>query len=373
MPKLAKNALIWSEEQNGYGFYNEGQREEPLFLLDETERLEEDWLAGHKAFAFHGKAGQINLLKETRPHSEEGYWYAYRRRGKRMVKKYLGRSSDLTIARLEDTAQILNGERPALAKEPAKRSSAGFYPEGFTEKGVAVRVNLTEESQSNREARTPPSLLLEPKLRLPRLHSAVIGRERLLSRLDRGLERKLTLISAPAGFGKTTLVCQWIASRSASQNLPPVAWLSLDEGDNDPVRFWRYIIAACQTFQPGIGQATLGLLHTTSQPPFEAIPLQVVLTTFLNELTQSGQPGILVLEDYHVIGAAAIQETMAFFLDHLPSALNLIFITRNEPPLPLARLRARGELLEVQASDLRFSQEETADFLRQITGVSLSH
>jgi LuxR family maltose regulon positive regulatory protein len=375
MPKLAKNALIWSEKQNGYGFYNEGRREHPLHVLDETGRFDEDWLAGHNAFAFHGKAGQVNVLKEARLHSEEGYWYAYRRQGKRMVKKYLGRSADLTIRRLEDTAKILNGENPVAAGKRAKRNSVELYPAAREENEAIPRPNgvtSTKEIQNTREVNTPPSLLLEPKLRLPRLHSTVIGRERLLARLDKGRERKLTLISAPAGFGKTTLVCQWVANRNASQNLPPVAWLSLDEGDNDPVRFWRYIIAACQTFQPGIGQASLGLLHAASQPPFEAVPLQTVLTTFLNELTQSGQPAILVLEDYHVIEASAIQETVAFFLEHLPPTLNLIFITRHEPPLPLARLRARGELLEVQASDLRFSHEETADFLRRVTGVSLS-
>ncbi|HEX9133134.1 MAG TPA: hypothetical protein VF844_12645 [Ktedonobacteraceae bacterium] len=214
-------------------------------------------------------------------------------------------------------------------------------------------------------------LLLETKLHLPRLHASLISRERLLAQLDAALMHKLTLLAAPAGFGKTTLVRQWVADRVSSDTnchyLPPLAWVSLDPGDNDPARFWSYVITACQTFQAGIGQSTLAFLYTTLQPPFEPSPLEKVLTMFLNELTQCMNSGILVLEDYHVITSPLIHETVTFLLDHLPTTLHLIIMTRSDPSLPLARLRASGDLLELHAPDLRFSQEEMRTFLQQIS------
>jgi LuxR family transcriptional regulator, maltose regulon positive regulatory protein len=219
--------------------------------------------------------------------------------------------------------------------------------------------------------------LLSTKLAPPRPRSALVLRAGLLARLDAGLERKLTLLSAPAGFGKSTLVASWLATSTEGRGLrtdsntlgtqssalsPHIAWVALDEGDNDPVRFWRYLLSACQAFDPSIGAASLALLHASQCPPYEAL-----LTTFINELAQLHSRFVLVLEDYHVIVARQIHEAISFLLDHLPNTLHLLLITRAEPPLPLARLRAHDELCELHAADLRFSLVETQAFSRKVS------
>jgi LuxR family maltose regulon positive regulatory protein len=175
------------------------------------------------------------------------------------------------------------------------------------------------------------------------------------------LERKLTLLTAPAGFGKTTLVSQWLAER----NTFPVAWLSLDEGDNDPVRFWRYLITSCQAVQPDLGQAALEQLLPQQQFSFERPTLDIALAAFLNELTTLTTSGMLILEDYHLITSQRIHAMMIQFIDHLPPALHLVVMTRNAAPLALARWRTQDELNELNAADLRFSPEETASFLER--------
>jgi LuxR family maltose regulon positive regulatory protein len=156
-----------------------------------------------------------------------------------------------------------------------------------------------------------------------------------------------------------------MAARRASRDFPPVAWISLETSDNDPVRFWRYLITACQTFQVDLQEAYSALLDTTPQPPFVPSSLCTVLTILLNALARCSSRGILVLEDYHVITSQEVHETISFFLDHLPATIHLIMITRSEPPFSLARLRARNELYEVRTADLRFSQEETTILLQQ--------
>lgn len=229
--------------------------------------------------------------------------------------------------------------------------------------------------------------LLRPKLRPPRLPSNLLRREVLFARLDEGLDRKLTLLSAPAGFGKTSLVSQWLdrkadvvgsssgagaegsgaGERGSFSASLPVAWVSLDAGDNDPVRFWRYVLIACQVFRPDLGSAGLELLRALRQPPFEAM-----LTSFMNELTELPGSHILVLEDYHVITSSQIHQAVTFLLDHLPRTLHLVVLTRSDPPLPLARLRARGALNELRSADLRFSPAEIRAFLQQALVPSLS-
>jgi LuxR family maltose regulon positive regulatory protein len=151
-----------------------------------------------------------------------------------------------------------------------------------------------------------------------------------------------------------------LPARNAQQALPPAAWVALDAGDNDPVRFWRYIITACQPFDAAIGQAALALVHTAQQPAWE-----LVLTLFINDLAQLAGKAVLVLEDYHVITAPQIHEMVAFLLDHLPPTLHLIMTARSDPPLPLARLRAQADLTELRAVDLRFSLAETQAFFQQ--------
>ncbi len=176
------------------------------------------------------------------------------------------------------------------------------------------------------------------------------------------LGRKLTLISAPAGFGKTTIVSEWVAGCKT-----PVAWLSLDEGDNDPIRFLTYLVAALQTIAGNIGAGVLRTLQSPQPPPTESI-----LTSLLNEIACLPDHFVLVLDDYHVLDAQSVDQALAFLLEHLPSQMHLVIATREDPHLPLARLRARGQLTELRAADLRFIPAEAAEFLNQVMGLNLS-
>jgi LuxR family maltose regulon positive regulatory protein len=207
--------------------------------------------------------------------------------------------------------------------------------------------------------------LLETKFYVPRLRRGVVPRPRLNERLSRGAESKLTLISAPAGFGKTTLLAEWLSTVPAGRQ--SVAWLSLDQADNQPVSFWTYLITALQTAVPGIGAGALAVLHEP-QPP----PIETVLAPLLNELGAAATDIVLVLDDDHVVEAHDVQDGMAFLLDHLPPRVHLVIATRADPALPLARLRGRGELVEIRAADLRFTAEEAAAYLNDVMDLDLT-
>ena len=209
--------------------------------------------------------------------------------------------------------------------------------------------------------------ILATKLYIPPPRPKVVLRPRLIERLNEGLQHKLTLISAPAGFGKTTLVSEWVAGGERLEPKVRAAWLSLDEGDNDPRRFLLYLVAALQTISANIGAGVLRALQSPQPPPTESI-----LTSLLNEITTVTGNFVLVLDDYHVIEAQAIDLALAFLLERLPPQLHLVIATREDPDLPLARLRARGQLTELRAADLRFTIPEAADFLNQTMGLSLS-
>ena len=239
-------------------------------------------------------------------------------------------------------------------------------------------------------ARAAPGLpphLLATKLYAPPARPDLVARPRLFERLSAGLNGKLTLIAAPAGFGKTTLVSAWIAETAkgirqtakdhAERDEPglpfSVAWVSLDPRDNDPSRFFCYVSAALNTLAPGSGDAALALLQTPRPPPLEAI-----VTTLLNGLSaalrheRAGLPAVLVLDDYHAIEAPAIHRTLTTLIEHLPPQLHLLLATRADPPLPLARLRACRQLSELRAADLRFSVEEASTFLTEGMGLALT-
>ncbi len=204
--------------------------------------------------------------------------------------------------------------------------------------------------------------VLATKLYIPPPQPNAVLRSRLVERLNAGLHRKLTLISAPAGFGKTTLVREWVASRGR-----PVAWLSLDEGDTDPNRWLTYLIAALQTVSKQVGQEMLGALQSPQPPAIETL-----LTTLLNDIAAIPEPFVLVFDDYHVIDARRVDDAITFLLEHLPPQMHLIITTREDPRLPLARLRARGQLTELRAADLRFTYSEAAEFLNRAMGLNLS-
>src|SRR6266481_2107370 len=210
-----------------------------------------------------------------------------------------------------------------------------------------------------------PTPILATKLYLPRLRPNVVSRPRLLERLNEGLYRKLTLISAPAGFGKTTLVSEWV--EGIERPKARTAWLSLDEGDNDPARFLAYLVAALQTIAANIGEGVSGVLHSPQPPPTEAI-----LTALLNDITTIKDHFVLVFDDYHVIDAQPVDHALTFLLEHLPPHMHLVIATREDPPLPLARLRVGGHLTELRVTDLRFTHSEAAGFLNQVMGLNLS-
>ena len=204
--------------------------------------------------------------------------------------------------------------------------------------------------------------LLATKLYRPAPRPNAVLRPHLIARLNVGLHRKLTLIAAPAGFGKTTLVSAWIAGCGR-----PAAWLSLDAGDSDPTRFLQYLVAAVQMIAPAVGTGVVDALQSPQPPPAEAI-----LTALLNDLTTVPDAFVLVLDDYHVIEAGPVDDALTFLLEHLPPRMHLVMTTREDPQLPLARFRARGQLTELRAADLRFTASEAAEFLTEVMGLSLA-
>ncbi|HEX8033049.1 MAG TPA: LuxR C-terminal-related transcriptional regulator [Ktedonobacterales bacterium] len=203
------------------------------------------------------------------------------------------------------------------------------------------------------------------KFSVPPLRSALLQRPRLFRALDQSRSSPLTLLSAPAGFGKSTLLSAW-----ASQGNSQVAWLALDEQDTDPARFWACVVAALRhsgSCLSTVGEAALAMLQAP-QPP----QLTGVVTSLVNELAELSQDTTLILDDYHLMSERVIHESLQFLLDHLPPCLHLILASRGDPELPLARLRARGQVAEIRAADLRLSGEETAQFLTQVMGLALS-
>lgn len=204
--------------------------------------------------------------------------------------------------------------------------------------------------------------ILATKLYIPPRRLNAVQRVRLFERLDEGLSRKLTLLSAPAGFGKTTLLSEWVAACGR-----PTAWLSLDKGDSDPTRFLAYLAAALQTLAPAIGARLIEAFQSPEPAPTEAL-----VATLLNDIIALPAHSILVLDDYHLIEAKPVDDALAFLVEHLPPQICLVIATRQDPQLPLARLRARGHLAEVRASDLRFTSAEAAAFLKQVMDLNLS-
>jgi len=222
-----------------------------------------------------------------------------------------------------------------------------------------------------------PESLLQTKLFVPPLRPNLVPRPHLIERLNQGLQlgHKLTLISAPAGFGKTTLVSEWmhnlrLDAEKESEFVNRIAWLSLDEGDNDPAQFLTYFIAALNQIEEigaRIGEGALVMLQSPQPPPSE-----VVLTSLINDITVILDKIILVLDDYHSIVSSPVDDTITFLLEHLPPQMHLIIATRDDPQLHLARLRARGQLAELRAADLRFTSSEATEFLNQVMGLNLS-
>ena len=258
----------------------------------------------------------------------------------------------ISTAPYRDTVALLAG---ALALSESDRAALDD----------AVRRARSSPAAHHESDRTPADPLLATKLVMPPARGTLAPRPRLIERLQAGVQGPLTLLSAPAGSGKTTLLGAWRASPHG-QDLP-LAWVSLDEADNDPTRFWRYVLTALDRAAPGAGADALALLHSSDAPALEA-----ALNTLINALTAYAADVVLILDDYHLIEAESIHHMLAFLIAHRPPVLHLLMATRADPPLPLARLRARGDVTELRAADLRFTTEEAAAFLETVMGLTLA-
>jgi LuxR family maltose regulon positive regulatory protein len=307
------------------------------------------WLETASTFSFVSETGRFTARREQAGHKRGGwYWKAYRKQHGKLSSRYLGKSETVTLARLQTVAQALADALVETAPD--------------TDADAAVLPAQAAAQRLRSDALTP---LLATKLHRPLLRANLVRRPHLAERLTQGVMGPLTLVSAPAGFGKTTLLAQWLAESGM-----PVAWLSLEPGDNEPVRFLSYLIAALQTLDPHLGAEALTLLQMPQQARTET-----VLTMLTNDVGSYGHDGgdfVLILDDYHVIDAKPVDLALTFLVEHLPPQMHLIIATREDPLLPLARLRARGELTELRAADLRFTPSEAAEFLNSVMGLNLS-
>lgn len=369
--------------------HNEGQQRIPV---DSPEWLQ--WLSGaHTTFRFESEQGSFTARRENKGGGQ--YWYAYRKAHGRLHKTYLGKSTELSRERMHAALQTLLAQEAAASipseegmgktpgiidpKTPARgvSTSAGnaveTHPAGvFPISSRTASLTRTRQENPLPESITQSTPLLTTKLYLPPTRQDLVARPRLIERLQDALQRKLTIISAPAGFGKTTLVSEWHASAPQV----PLAWVSLDENDNDPSRFWNYIIAALQTLSPALGPQVLGRAqqaNPTLVPLYinDQLSLEAFLTRLINAVTGLSQPLVLALDDYHLITMPVIHDGLSFLLHHLPPNLSLILLSRAEPPIPLVYLRAQNQLTEFHAADLRFTAEEIAAFFNRVMGLNL--
>jgi LuxR family maltose regulon positive regulatory protein len=310
----------------------------------------------------------VTVRKETVQRGT-AYWYAYRRVQGKMVKRYAGRSSDLTLARLEESASVLG--TAASASDFAASGSRQVHAEPQIEapapqkrRVARARTKVARDRHDGADGvgRVPAAhLLLATKFHVPRIAARLVGRPHVYQRLQRGMERPLTLVTAPAGFGKTASLCDWV-----QQSERAVAWVSLDASDDDPLQFWTYVFTALNRTYPGIADTALAMLHAPQSPP-----LAVVLRALLNAIAAAPRDVVLVLDDYHLITRPDIHEGIASLLEHPPAQLHLYLAARGEPPLPLARLRAYNQVNEIRADDLRFRPDEVGTFLVEVVGVQL--
>ncbi len=296
-----------------------------------------------RSFSFRSPAGAYTARKERRQRGGD-YWIAYRWVGGRQHKMYLGRPDDLTAERLTQVAGTLAG-RIAAAGE----ATGGAAPDPDERLRGEVRA----------DAGIP---LLATKLFAPRTRSSLVPRPLLLNALEAGLDAsRLTLLSAPAGAGKTTLLAAWLDRIDR-----PVGWLTFDARDHDVGTVLRYLVAAVQTIDAHCGRRAVARLEAPQPPAPEA-----VMTELLNDLVGLQAAGVLVLDDYHLVRSAGVHAAVAFLVDHLPPTLHLVIASREDPPLPLPRLRARHELTEIRGADLSFTVEEAAAFLGAGMGLTL--
>jgi len=380
---------MWSPEHHTYTIYERGQQ---LSSLSEENETWSAWLAKRRSFSFQGKHGHLTLLKERRA-CGESYWYAYRRQGKRRIKQYAGRTLDLTIARLEELAHapdvqankthstdqfLTPAQQEHSAAEASQQTSQACAGQELSQQiqQTSAVFRATAQQLLQELVCQQPSQLLQPmhvvydispvlpvailqeplltsRLCPPPLQAALIPRKRLLALLDASLERRLTLLSAPAGYGKTTLLTQWLDARKL-----PVAWLSLASELNAPQRFLAYLIAALRRVHPDLGANILASVREGRH-----VTLSDGIVLLLNELATLPAQVILVFDNYHLIENQHVHHSLKLFLTHLPAKVHLMIATRSEPSGLLARVRASGELTELGTGALRLSREELGELL----------
>src|SRR5919107_894268 len=311
--------------------YVPGPRDDPEIEVDSASWAA--WLTdpATRSFSFQSLSCRYTARKEHRSRGGE-YWVAYRKRGGKLHKAYLGKAEDLTLARLEDVAAVMADRGGEVVARPPSDATSGDGGPSRRLDTAATHSHTTVDDQPRepRSHSTSADPLLMTKLAVPSTRVSHVPRPRLSERLEEGLGPQLILVSAPAGFGKSTLLGTWASELSGSGR--PMAWYSLDSGDNDPAQFWRYFFTAIDLLQPGSGKTALALLDSPQAPPIEAI-----LTTLLNELVDLSTDAVLVIDDYHLIESQTIHEALTFLIDHLPPRMHLVIATREDPPLPLPR------------------------------------
>ncbi|MBN9387736.1 MAG: hypothetical protein J0I20_06790 [Chloroflexi bacterium] len=308
-----------------------------------------DWLETNSSFIFESEDKALGLSARREQRSGSWYWYAYRRKNGKLRSAYLGRSEEIDLAHLWDVALTLD--------KSLNGAAGGGTVSAFNKPALLPPPEIV-----------PASPLLVTKLFVPRPRPDLVVRPRLLNWLHQNSGRRLLLVSASAGFGKTSILAQWLADWQGALPDRKVAWLSLDERDSDPTRFLTYLIAALQTVQPGLGEKSRVLLQSLKVPSFEA-----VLGELVNELSRLPASDLMVvLDDYHLVTDEAVHEALAFLLDYAPAYLHLVITSRADPPLPLGRLRARGQLAELRTADLRFTLDEATELLKSALGLSLT-
>ena len=347
MEKSAMQSVTWHASAAGYQISKQTGRGAVATPVNDESAAWNAWLEHVSSFAFQSRDGcHLTVLKEQRGHGR-AYWTAYRSVGGKLKRKYLGASTRVTLARLEQAAAALTA---------SKTATAAAYPLPPKDSSFTVECD---------QHRTPwQASFVATKFFVPTPSHTLISRPRLVALLMEGFTQKLTLVSAPAGFGKTTLVSAWV--RSLPKDHAQVAWVSLDSRDNEPIRFWTAVLTALEQRAPGIGRAALTLLHAQPSPA-----LEYVLTTLINRLSETTTPWVLLLDDYQVISKPAIHAQLLYLVEHQPSHVHLLLLSRSDPPLSLPRLRARGEVLEVGAEELRATVEETAAYLSDVMGIRL--
>lgn len=311
------------------------------------------WLEQINTFTFQGRQGIFTARKERVANGRgDQYWRAYRRHKGRLYRVYLGKTAHLTLARLNNAAETLTMRMDGCGELSQKVEASVSSSQGGER-------SLTADWHA--EGARPTQQFLRTKLSLPVFPEHFLPRPHLVQRLQRGMKNRLVLLSASAGSGKTTLLSEW-----ARQSSSLVAWLALDPDDNDPLRFWSYIVAALQ-------QASLASVASLLQG-LRSLPLaslQFWLVELINMLDAERRDIVIILDDYHLLGAPALHDSLVFFLQHLPQHVHLVLATRAEPPFLLAQLRARGSLLELRSADLQFTPAEAMVFLRQSQHLSL--